>query len=138
MRYDTRLSRVFHALLHLDRMESPATSDVIAQMLETDSAVVRRTMAGLRDAGIVTSVKGHGGGWSLAKRLEEISLMDIYVALGSPALFAIGNDNERASCLLARAANAAMLTAMESARLQFELALKTVTVADLAADLRAE
>lgn len=136
MRYDTRLSRVFHALLHLD-LEAPATSDTIAQMLQTDSAVVRRTMAGLREAGIVTSTKGHKGGWSLAKRLEEISLMDIYVALGSPALFAIGNDKKEASCLLARAANAAMGTAMESARLQFENSLRTITVADLAADLPA-
>lgn len=135
MRYDTRLSRVLHALLHLDRMESPATSDLIAQMLQTNSAVVRRTMAGLREAGIVTSIKGHKGGWSLAKPLEQISLMDVYAALGTPTLFAIGSDKEPTSCLLARAANAAMVAAMESARLQFEHSLKTVMVADIAVQL---
>nr|WP_246165070.1 hypothetical protein [Pigmentiphaga aceris] len=64
--------------------------------------------------------------------------MDIYVALGSPPLFAIGNDKEHGSCLLARAANDAMVTAMESARLQFEHSLRTVTVADLAANLPAK
>src|SRR5690554_4882731 len=100
MRQDTRLSRVLHVLLHLDQMEQPATSELLAGMLRTNATVVRRTMGGLRDAGIVTSVKGHGGGWSLAKPLGDISLMDIYTALGSPVLFAIGNDEEEPKCLL--------------------------------------
>lgn len=138
MRHDSRLSRVLHALLHLDRMDAPATSDLIAEMLQTNAAVVRRTMAGLREAGIVTSVKGHRGGWSLAKTLRDISLMDIYAALGSPALFAIGNDEEQPTCLLARAANAATTTALEAARLQFEESLRSVSIADLTADWRPE
>ncbi|MGK5024066.1 RrF2 family transcriptional regulator [Janthinobacterium sp. RB2R34] len=133
MRYDTRLSRVLHALLHLDLMETPATSEVIAQMLQTNAAVVRRTMAGLREAGIVTSTKGHRGGWLLARPLTDISLMDIYLALGSPELFAIGKDEEKTSCLLARAADAATMAALASARLEFERALRAVSVADLTA-----
>lgn len=58
---------MLYALLHLDRMQAPATSELIAQMLGTNALVVRRTMGGLRRAGIVFSVKGHGGGWSLAR-----------------------------------------------------------------------
>ena len=133
MRQDTRLSRVLHALLHLDLMEAPATSERLAQMLQTNPAVVRRTMSGLREAGIVTATKGHGGGWLLARPLTDISLMDIYAALGSPELFAIGKDEETPACLLARAANAATITALESARLTFEQSLREVSVADLRA-----
>ena len=136
MRRDSRLSRVLHALLHLQEMERPATSELIAAMLQTNAPVVRRTMAGLREAGIVTSVKGHGGGWSLARPLDKISLLDIYTALGSPALFAIGNDEDEPNCLLARAANAATNKALEAARVQFEGSLKSVSVAQLAADWR--
>lgn len=138
MRQDTRLSRVLHVLLHLDQMEQPATSELLAGMLRTNATVVRRTMGGLRDAGIVTSVKGHGGGWSLAKPLGDISLMDIYTALGSPVLFAIGNDEEEPKCLLAKAANMATVQALEDARRQFESRLKNISVADLAVDWRPE
>lgn len=132
MRQDSRLPRVLHALLHLARLERPATSELIAQMLGTNASVVRRTMAGLREAGIVVSVKGHGGGWSLARPLEEISLLDIYQALDAPTLFAIGIDDFQSTCLLARAANNATANALLQAQQNFEAHLKAVSVADLA------
>lgn len=136
MRQDRRLSRVLHALLHLDGMEDPATSELIAQMLQTNPTVVRRTMSGLRDAGIVTSTKGHGGGWSLAQPLDQITLLGIYEALGSPQLFAIGNDEDGVQCLLAKAANRATSDALAAARAQFEASLRGITVAQLAEDWR--
>lgn len=131
MRPDSRLPRVLHALLHLDHLDRPATSEEIAMMLGTNAAVVRRTMAGLRDAGILTSSKGHGGGWALARGLDEISLLALYQALGSPALFAIGTDEDTPSCLLARAANAATNAALAAARREFEAALQAVSVAQI-------
>ena len=133
MRHDSRLPRVLHALLHLEQMDKPATSELIARMLSTNASVVRRTMAGLRNAGIVASIKGHGGGWSLARPLAEISLLEIYQALGRPELFAIGNDDDTIECGLARAANTATNQALEAARQFFEAQLKTISVADIAA-----
>ena len=62
MSSDNRLSRMLHVLIHMDQREHPLTSDEIARMLNTNPVVVRRTMAGLRDNGYVTSEKGHGGG----------------------------------------------------------------------------
>jgi Rrf2 family protein len=138
MRQDSRLPRVLHALLHLERMQRPATSDLIARMLGTNSSVVRRIMGGLRKAGILSSVKGHGGGWSLARPLADISLLEIYQALGSPTLFAIGNDDEEPTCLLARAANAATADALATARQHFKLHLQQVSVAELTADWNPE
>ena len=55
---DARLSRMLHLLIHMGRMEGPLTSDDAAMMLGTNPVVVRRTMAGLRDAGYVRSMKG--------------------------------------------------------------------------------
>jgi Rrf2 family protein len=133
MRQDNRLSRVLHTLLHLDRMEGPATSDTIARMLGTNPAVVRRTMAGLRNAGFVSSTKGHGGGWSIAMPLEQISLLAVYNALGSPSLFAVGADEKKPRCLLARAANEATAQALSEAREHFLASLDKVTMADLRA-----
>lgn len=132
MRTDSRLPRVLHVLLHLEQIEDPVTSDLIGQMLGMNSSLVRRTMAGLRDAGFVSSTKGHGGGWFLARPLTEITLREVYVALGSPNLFAVGQSDDTPTCLLEKAANAATEDALNAAREVFVAALDKTTVADLA------
>ena len=81
MSQDRRLARVLHVLLHLDEMDGPATSDMIAQMLGTNPALVRRTMAGLREAGYVQAAKGHGGGWRLSRPLAALTQLGFSEAL---------------------------------------------------------
>ncbi|WP_101927306.1 MULTISPECIES: RrF2 family transcriptional regulator [Luteimonas] len=137
MRNDSRLSRMLHVLIHLAERDGPATSDDIARMLGTNPVVVRRTMGGLRDAGYVRSEKGHGGGWSLARRLDAISLLDIYTALGEPALFAIGMANDDPQCLVERAVNASLGTALHDAETLLRERLRDVTLADVARDFEA-
>jgi len=134
MRYDSRLPRVLHVLLHLEQMDKPATSVILAQMLQTNSSMVRRTMGGLREAGYVTSTRGHGGGWTLARPLADITLLDLYEALDSPELFALGEARDMPACLMERAANDAISSALEAARVIFLDRLAKTTVADLAAD----
>ena len=108
MRRDSRLSGVLHVLLHLAEHRGPVTSEVLAKAMHTNPVVLRRVMAGLRDQGFVRSEKGHGGGWTLARDLSDITLRDIYAALGSPLLFAIGNRTEAPDCLVELAVNAAL------------------------------
>lgn len=93
MKRDSRLSITLHALLHMAERKT-ITSEELAACLSTNPVVVRRTMAGLREAGLVRSEKGHGGGWSLACDLATVSLADVHAALGEPAFFAIGNRTE--------------------------------------------
>lgn len=131
MRTDSRLPRVLHVLLHLEQNEDPVTSDQMGQMLGMNASLVRRTMAGLRDAGFVSSTKGHGGGWYLARSLKEISLAQVYEALGSPTLFAVGQSADAPTCLLEQAANRATANALQAARDIFNVELAKVTVADL-------
>ncbi|MEM7026206.1 MAG: Rrf2 family transcriptional regulator [Pseudomonadota bacterium] len=131
MRSDSRLPRVLHVLLHLEQVERAATSEQLGRMLRTDASLVRRTMSGLRKAGFVSSTKGHGGGWYLAKPLTEITLAEVYEALGSPQLFAVGPSSDSPTCLLEQAANAATENALQAARKTFDAELARVTVADL-------
>lgn len=134
VRYDRRLPRVLHVLLHLKDMDRPATSKLIGVMLNTDPTFVRRTMAGLRDRGWVTSSRGQGGGWRLAAPLSEITLLDLYEALGSPRLFALAQSEDTPRCLMEQAANAAVDEALAAAEATFRRRLEGVTVADLADD----
>ena len=52
VRKDSRLSRMLHVLLHMAYANKPLSSEVIAQMIETNAVVVRRTMAGLKKDGV--------------------------------------------------------------------------------------
>lgn len=134
MRSDSRLSRMLHALIHMDRHDGAMTSEQLAQMLSTNPVVVRRTMAGLRDQGIVRSEKGHGGGWALNRPLAEVSLLDIYRALGDPRLFAIGLADDDPRCLVEQAVNAAVADTLTAAEALVIARFGEVTLADIARD----
>lgn len=134
MNRDTRLSDVLHVLLHMAQTDVPLTSEVLARSMGTNPAVFRRSMAGLRDAGLVRSEKGPGGGWWLARPLARITLLDVYEALGRPTLFAIGNRSEDTGCLVEKEVNAVMAETMDEARALFERRFGTVTLDRIAPD----
>lgn len=132
MRSDGRLSRMLHVLLHMARHDGPMTSETIATMLGSNPVVVRRTMAGLRDAGFVRSEKGHGGGWSIIADLTTISLLDVHRAVGGPRLFAIGNEHPNSTCAVEQAVNEAVDDALHQAEALLVARLGEVSLAELA------
>jgi Rrf2 family protein len=135
MRRDSRLSGVLHVLLHMAEHRGPVTSEVLAKAMHTNPVVLRRVMAGLRDQGFVRSEKGHGGGWTLARDLSQITLRDIYAALGSPLLFAIGNRTDTPDCLVEQAVNAALDATFRDAETLLLARLGEVTLAMLSTDV---
>ena len=132
---DTRLSRMLHVLIHMDHIGAPVTSEVISRMLDTNPVVVRRTMAGLRAAGYLTSVKGHGGGWALARPLDEVTFRDIHDALGSPKGIAIGLADDDPRCLVERAVNAALKDVMIEAEQRLLARFGEVTIGALSREV---
>lgn len=132
MRNDSRLSRMLHVLLHMARHETAMTSELIAGMLGTNPVVVRRTMAGLRDAGYVRSEKGHGGGWVIAADLETVSLLDVHRAVGGPRIFAIGNEHPNPDCAVEKAVNEVLEDALAEAEELLVARLGAVKLAELA------
>jgi DNA-binding IscR family transcriptional regulator len=137
MKRDSRLSGVLHVLLHMAEVDGPVTSETMANAMQTNPVVIRRIMAGLRDAGYVRSEKGHGGGWTIARDLAAITLRDVYAALGSPELFAMGNRMEVPGCLVEQAVNAALNSAFEGAEALLLDRFGRVTLAELSADFHA-
>lgn len=131
---DSRMSRMLHVLIHMDRRVERATSEEISKMLGTNPVVVRRMMSGLRDRGYVTSEKGHGGGWELACGLDAITLLDVYRAIGEPPLFSIGPHADHAECLVEQAVDARMEETLGEAEALLLERFGTIAVADLADD----
>lgn len=134
MKRDSRLSGVLHCLLHMAELGRPATSEWLARAMQTHPVVIRRLMGGLRDAGLVASAKGHGGGWVLSCPMEDITLRDIHEAVGSPALLAVGHREDKPACLVEQAVNAALGQAYRDAEAVLLERLGTVTLATLSRD----
>lgn len=135
---DSRLSRTLHALIHMAEQEEPLTSDVLAKSLKTQGPAIRRMMSGLKTAGIVSSSKGHGGGWVLERELDQITLLQIYEALGEPTLFAIGPAQDTPDCLVEQAVDAHLTAAMERAAHVLRTELSRTSLADIAAEFEAK
>lgn len=131
MKSDGRLSAVLHALLHMSEHGGPMTSQTLARCMHTHAVVVRRTMAGLRDAGFVVSERGHGGGWVLARALDTVTLLDVQLALGEPVEPA---DRLPPECLVEQAVQRALGQSLNEAQALLTRRLAEVTLADLAAD----
>jgi len=134
MKSDNRLSSILHVILHLSEHQQALTSEKLALYLKTNPVVIRRMMAGLRQAGLVRSVKGHGGGWTMAKPLTAINLRDVYQALGAPRLFAQGYRQEAPECLIEQAVNASLDSAFAEAERQLLMKFSSLSLADIAAD----
>ncbi|MFL9926863.1 Rrf2 family transcriptional regulator [Herbaspirillum lusitanum] len=135
MKRNDRLSVALHVLLHMaQRADDPMTSEEMAACVETNAVVIRRTFAGLREAGIVTSVKGHGGGWKLARALSEITLHEVQQALDE-RLFSVAANGESPGCLVERAVNEAIGEAMAAANRLMDERLAGITLADLTVDV---
>ncbi len=86
MSRSSRFSVALHVLSHLVEADEPQTSARLATCVGTNPVVVRRTLGGLREAGLVTSARGAGGGWVLARDPARISLRDVYDGLGEGLL----------------------------------------------------
>lgn len=135
MKRNERLSVALHVLLHMaERPDAAMTSEEMAACVGTNAVVIRRTFAGLREARIVSSLKGHGGGWRLVRPPSEVSLEEIQRALGERVVAATA-PVESPSCLVERAVQLALNDAVAAANRVLVQRLSTFTLADLAAEV---
>ncbi len=99
---NSRLTVAIHALCWLALAErhghTGLTSDQIAASLDSNPAAVRRALGPLRDAGLVTTDVGPGGGWSLQASAASITLADVYSAVEPSPVFALHPHQPRQDC----------------------------------------
>lgn len=137
MKRDSRLSGVLHVLLHIAQHDdAPVTSDVLAKAMDTNPVVIRRILAGLREHGYVQSEKGHGGGWTLACDLAKVTLLDVYTAIGTPSVLALGNRTESPGCIVEQTVNAALGKTFRDAERMLLDRLGEITLAQLASGVK--
>lgn len=132
MSQDGRLGRMAHVLIHMGLLEGRETSETIARMLNTNPVVVRRTMAALKRHGIVSSDGGRGGGWTLLKKLDELTLLDVHRALGGAEAFQRSAALEHPNCPVERATQSALDEAFQRATTRLLEELGKVKLSDIA------
>lgn len=132
MKSDGRLARMLHVLVHMGLLGGRETSERIAQMLNTNPVVVRRTLGALRNHGIVESEGGRGGGWKLTHTLDRITVMDVQRALIEGQMLPAPLSRDHPNCPVERASNAVLEHAHRLAEAELEKAYAATTLAQIA------
>lgn len=109
----------------------PVTSEVMAVSVNTNPVVIRRLLSLLRDARLVTSQGGPGGGWKLYRPARGITLRDVYRAVEGNTLFAAPGGDPSSLCAVGAHIHAVLHAPFESAMLVLEEELSHTTIADL-------
>src|SRR5437016_632636 len=90
MAVNTQFSIAVHIMAGLAcRCEQETTSSELAQSVNTSPSFVRRVLAKLSKAGLVETATGKTGSCWLSKKPEQVSLLEVYRAVGAPKAFAI-------------------------------------------------
>ena len=111
------------------------TSEDIAVSVNTNPVVIRRVLGMLREAGLVTSQPGPGGGWRLNRRPDAITLRDAYRAVEPEPLFALPQRPPSATCDVGRNVHLVLDRYFKDAEAAMEESLANVTLADVMADV---
>ena len=134
MKPNNQFSDALHIVAHLVGQSGPRTSEQLATCLPTHPVVIRRLLAQLGKGGIVQAVRGHGGGSQLARDPAQITLLDVYRALGSPALLHTGVREGARGCPVMQVVNDALDDSYRQAQALLEARLQATTLATLGAD----
>lgn len=134
MKSSNQFSDALHVMAHLVGQDGPRTSEQLATCLPTHPVVIRRLLAALHKGGLVSSVRGHGGGSQLARDPARITLHDVYVAIGAPALLHTGARDSGRGCPVQQVVNAALEDSYRQAQTLLEQRLQATTLDTLGAD----
>ena len=113
-------------------------SEFLAGSIGVNPVIVRNTISQLREAGIVQTQRGSSGA-TLAKRLDEITLFDIYKAVGSvneeEGLFHF-HEQPNPDCPVGRNIHKVLDDRLLEAQRVMEEELRKTTLADIVEDTK--
>ena len=139
MATNTQFSIAVHLMIALGYGgEQQATSGELARSINTSPSFVRRILAKLSKSGLVATTTGKSGFCLLAKKPEEISLLEIYKAVDAPRTFAIHDYPVQNACRVSCNIEAVMQRVLERAQNSFEGSLGETTLAEVIADIKCD
>jgi Rrf2 family protein len=109
----------------------PVTSEQMAEFVNTNPVVIRRILGPLREAGLVTSQPGPGGGWRLSRPPAEISLQDVYLAVDADRAEGSTESGTAAGWAAGGCLGGVLRSCYQAAQVTLEAKLAQVTMADV-------
>ena len=138
MAANSRLTIAVHALawraLAQRRGRQQLTSDQVAASVNTNPVIVRRSLGELRRAGLVSVRRGAGPGWTLARRPEDITLLEVYEAVEPRPLFALHHAEPNLECPVGRGIRPALDGVYADAEQALRAELGGTSIADVLHD----
>ncbi len=137
MATNTQFSIAVHLMLALGlNCGKEVTSAQMAMSVNTSPSFIRRILAKLSKANLVTATTGKSGFSSLAKPADEISLLEIYKAVDAPKTFAIHDYPAQNYCEISCNIESVMQKVLDKAQNSFETTLGETSLAEIIADIR--
>ena len=135
MAANSRMTVAVHALawmaLAQRRGQEVLTSDQVAASVNTNPVIIRRSLGDLGRAGLVHVRHGAGAGWSLARAPEEITLLEVYDAVGQEPLFGMHRTEPNLECPVGRGIRPALGQVYDGIEQAVRHELEEVSVADV-------
>ena len=132
MNHSSRYTVAIHILTLLAFCGPEAvTSEFIAGSVNTNPVVVRRLLASLKEAGLVASQGGPGGGWRLLLDPKEITLGRLYLAVEGGTLFPLHASEPNVACPVGRNIQKALAGIFSGAQEALVARLGQTTLAQL-------
>ncbi|MBL1055932.1 Rrf2 family transcriptional regulator [Ligilactobacillus agilis] len=136
---DTKFSVALHILAMISESKESLTSQALATSVGTNASYIRKVIALLKNAGLITSHQGKPG-YQLGKVPKDMSLLEIYYAtqeVNQIKLFQI-HQNANQACPVGKHMEAAMSPIFAHIETQLAEQLRQQTLADVISNLYRE
>lgn len=136
---DTKFSVALHILTMISESKEVLSSQILARSVGTNASYIRKVIALLKNAGLITSQQGRSG-YQLSKSPKEISLLEIYFAtqeVDHISLFQIHQHANR-DCPVGKYIEGAMSPIFAGVEEQLEEQLANQTLGELLENLYQE
>lgn len=137
MTSSSRFVVAVHVLTLMAHEDRPVSSDYVAGSVNTNPVVIRRLVNTLAKAGFVETQEGKAGGSKLARRPEDINLLEVFRAVEGDDLFAFHAQPPNAACPIGGHIQEALIGTLDEAQRALENVLKKTTLAQVLTTLKA-
>ena len=133
---NTQFSIAVHVLAAIAHYETSFTSETLAGSVNANPIFVKRILAKLSKAGLVTATVGKSGGYALSKNPKSISLLDISHAVSPPDVFAIHSYEKKKWCVVSNNIKEVMGDVRDRTQTAVDSDLRKTSLADVVTKIR--
>jgi len=132
---NSRMTIAVHALawMALAQRQGHAvlTSSQVAASVNTNPVIIRRCLGDLRRAALVDVRHGAGAGWRLARAPGQITLLEVYDAVGPEPSFGLHHSEPNLECPVGKGIRPALSQVYDGIEQAMRRELAAVSVADV-------